>query len=74
MKITEIIEAQMAYGWSPEEIHFRHPYLSMSQIHSFLAYYWDSKVEVNADIERSFEYAERMRKQATTQPCILKEV
>ncbi|WP_193197405.1 DUF433 domain-containing protein [Nostoc sp. MG11] len=68
MKITELIEAQMAYGWSPEEIHFQHPYLSMSQIHSSLAYYWDHKAEIDADIEQRFEYAEGMRKQAGSSP------
>jgi uncharacterized protein (DUF433 family) len=68
MKVVELIEAQMAYGWSPEEIHFQHPYLSMSQIHSALAYYWDHKPEIDADIERRFEYAERMRKEAGPSP------
>jgi uncharacterized protein (DUF433 family) len=37
MKVVEIIIAQKAYGWSPEEVHFQHPYLSMSQIYSALA-------------------------------------
>jgi uncharacterized protein (DUF433 family) len=29
--------AQIAYGWTPEEIHINHRDLSMSQIHSALA-------------------------------------
>jgi uncharacterized protein (DUF433 family) len=32
MKVVELATAQKAYGWSPEAIHFQHPYLSMSQI------------------------------------------
>src|SRR6185503_18329366 len=63
-KIIEVVMAQMAHGWSPEEIHFQYPYLSMGQIHSALAYYWDHKVELDAAIERSYEYAETMRRQA----------
>ena len=51
MKVIEIVTAQIAYGWSPEEIHLNHPYLSMSQIHSALAYYWDHKPELDADIK-----------------------
>ncbi|WP_420645055.1 DUF433 domain-containing protein [Candidatus Leptofilum sp.] len=43
MKVVELVMAQKAYGWSPEELHFQHPYLSMSQIHSALAYYWEHK-------------------------------
>lgn len=64
MKIVELVTAQKAYGWSPEEIHFQHPYLSMSQIHSALAYYWDRQTEIDADIQRRFDYAENLRHQA----------
>jgi len=39
MKVVELVMAQMAYGCSPEELHFQHPYLSMSQIHSAQGYY-----------------------------------
>jgi uncharacterized protein (DUF433 family) len=40
MKVVELVLAQRAYGWSPEELYFQHPYLTMSQINSALAYYW----------------------------------
>jgi uncharacterized protein (DUF433 family) len=43
MKVVELVMAQLAHGWSPEELHFQHPYLSLGQIHSGLAYYWDHK-------------------------------
>lgn len=52
MKLVELILDNIAYGWSPEELHFQHPYLSMGQIHSALAYYWDHKQAVDQDIER----------------------
>ncbi|MFN6536818.1 MAG: hypothetical protein RM021_010655 [Nostoc sp. EkiNYC01] len=42
----------------------------MSQIHSALAYYWDRKQEIDADMERRFEYAERMRKEAGESPLV----
>jgi uncharacterized protein (DUF433 family) len=68
MKVVEVIQAQQAYRWSPEEIHFQHPYLTMAQIHAALAYYWDHKAELDADIERRWEYAERMRVGAGPSP------
>ncbi|GAB4176112.1 MAG: hypothetical protein Fur006_06940 [Coleofasciculaceae cyanobacterium] len=37
MKVIELVTGQIAYGWSPEELHFQHPYLTMSQIYSALA-------------------------------------
>lgn len=64
MKVVELVEAQHAYGWSPEEIHMQHRYLSMGQIHSALAYYWDHQQELDADLERRFQYAETLRREA----------
>ncbi|MEC4815739.1 MAG: DUF433 domain-containing protein [Scytonema sp. PMC 1069.18] len=72
MKVVELVTGQIAYGWSPEELHFQHPYLSMSQIHSALAYYWDHKEELDADIQRREEYAEKMRQEAGESPLSAK--
>jgi uncharacterized protein (DUF433 family) len=52
MKVVELVMAKIAHGWSPEELHFQFPHLSLAQIHSALAYYWDHKDELDADIER----------------------
>lgn len=62
MKVVELISSHKAYGWSPEEIHFQHPYLSMSQIHSALAYYWDHKDEIEQDIINRMNEADELRK------------
>src|ERR1700710_747357 len=59
MKVAELVMAQRAYGWSPEEIHFQHPALSLSQIHSALAYYWDHQSEIDRDIERRSRFVEQ---------------
>lgn len=63
MKVIELVSGHLAFGWSPEEIKFQHPYLSMSQIYSTLAYYWDNKEELDADMQRRFEKVETLRKQ-----------
>ena len=39
MKVIELVLEQAAYGWSAEELCFQHPYLSLGQVHSPLAYY-----------------------------------
>lgn len=36
----------------------------MSQIYSTLAYYWDNKEELDADMQRRFEKVETLRTQA----------
>ncbi len=33
MKVVELVMAHRAYGWSPEEIHLNHRYLTRSQFH-----------------------------------------
>lgn len=66
MKVVELVMAQIAHGWSPEELHFQHPYLSLGQIHSALAYYWDHKVKLDEDIERRRQYGEEERSKAGT--------
>ena len=72
MKVVELVTAQIAYGWSPEELHFQHPYLTMSQIHSALAYYWDHKDALDADMERRFQFAEQSRLEAGESPLVAK--
>jgi uncharacterized protein (DUF433 family) len=72
MKVIELVAGQLANGWSPEELHFQHPYLSMSQIHSALAYYWDHQSELDTDIERREQYATQLRQTAGQSPLIQK--
>lgn len=63
LKVVELVMAQIAHGWSAEELHFQHPYLSLGQIHSALAYYWDHKEELDSDIERRWQWAEKARQE-----------
>ncbi len=64
MKAIELISGHLAFGWSPEELKFEHPYLSMSQIYSALAYYWDNKEELDADMQQRRDRVEILRQQA----------
>ncbi len=61
MKVVELVTEHVAYGWSPEELHFQHPYLSLGQIHAALAYYWDHREEMDAEIADRDARAERLR-------------
>ncbi len=62
MKVVELVVEQQAYGWSPEELHFQHPYLTLGQIHSALAYYWDHSEELDRDIQWRLERVEELRR------------
>ena len=67
MKVIELILDHIAYGWSPEELRYQHPHLSLGQIHSALAYYWDHQEELDQDIERRLQFVNQtMRVQQPT--------
>lgn len=60
-KVTEVVLDKLSYGWSPEEIHFQHPHLSLAQIHSALAYYYENGEKLNAEIERDYQEAKALQ-------------
>jgi uncharacterized protein (DUF433 family) len=70
MKVIKLVLNHLAYGWSPQELKFQHPYLSMKQIHSALAYYWDHKDEIDDQIERDAEEVDRLIKEAEVPPFV----
>lgn len=61
MKVVELVVEQQAYVWSPEELHFQHSRLTLRQIHSALAYYWDHREELDRDIRRRLERVDGLR-------------
>ena len=58
--MTEIVVDKLAYGWIPDEIHFQHPNLALAQIHGALTYYYENQVEIDAQIQRRLEEADRL--------------
>lgn len=50
VKVVEVVLDKLAYGWSPEEIHFQHPHLSLAQIHAALTYHYESQSVLDAQI------------------------
>ncbi|MEQ8959619.1 MAG: DUF433 domain-containing protein [Coleofasciculus sp. C2-GNP5-27] len=72
MKVVELITSAKAYHWTPEELHTNYPHVSLSKIYSALAYYWDHKQELDADIERRYQFAEQLRQEAGESPIAQK--
>lgn len=63
LKVVELVLDYQAYGWSLEELRFQHPYLTLGQIHSALAYCWDHQEQLDDDIQRRLRKVERLRRQ-----------
>ena len=70
MKVIELVTSHQAYGWSPEELAFQYPYLSMGQIHSALAYYWDHQEALDAQIGRRLTLADDLRIRTPVPPVV----
>jgi hypothetical protein len=70
MKVVELVLAQVAYGWSAEELRIQFPYLTLGQIYSALAYYWDHREEFDANIESSLEKVNRIQKEIPVPPLV----
>lgn len=68
MKVIELAGAALAYGWSPDELQNQYPFLTLGQIHSALAYYWDHQAALDQDMERRLRRVEELRRSAGPSP------
>ena len=60
VKITEVVLDKIAYGSSPEEIHFQHPNISLAQIHAALTYYYENQDQVDEQIRRGLDESDKL--------------
>jgi uncharacterized protein (DUF433 family) len=68
VKVIEVVLDHLAYGWSPEEMHYQHPHLSLAQIHAALAYYFDHQAEFDTQIEAGLRQAEKLAAESKDSP------
>lgn len=70
MKVVELVLAHTAHGWSAEELHIQFPHLTLGQIYSALAYYWDHREELDQDIENRLRKADAIRTSTPASPLV----
>jgi hypothetical protein len=51
-------------GMSPDEIVSEYPSITLAQVHAALAYYFENRERIDADIEAARRYAEEMKAKA----------
>ena len=66
VKVAEVVMDKIGSGWSPEEIHFQHPNLSLAQIHGALTYYYENQELVDEQIRRGLEESDRLAAEASS--------
>lgn len=69
-KVVELVLSSLSSGSSPEELHLNYPYLSLGQIHSALAYYWDHKADLDRDIEQRLQRVNTLRQTLPTSALV----
>lgn len=62
IKVVEVVLDRLAHNWDADEIQRQHPHLTLAQIYSALAYYYDHQDEVDRDIERRLRQVEETKK------------
>ena len=60
VKVIEVVLDKIAYGSSPEEIHFQHPNLSLAQIHGALTYYYENQNCIDKQIRHGLEESDKL--------------
>ena len=65
VKVTEVVLDKISFGWSPEEIHFQHPPLSLAQIHAALTYYYENQSHLDAQIRHGLEESAKCASQVS---------
>jgi uncharacterized protein (DUF433 family) len=71
-KVIEIVLDRLAYHWDADEIHRQHPHLSLAQIHSALAYYYDHQTEMDGEIDAQLRRVATLRASLGESPVRLK--
>lgn len=61
MKVTDLALDKMANDSTPEEMARQFPPLTLAQIHSALAYYYEHKAELDSQIERDRRGVDEVR-------------
>src|SRR5690348_12735361 len=72
IKVEEVVLDHLAYRWDAEEIQRQHPSLTLGQIHSALAYYYDHQEALDREIDNGLREVAQLRASLAPSPIRLK--
>ena len=70
MKVIELVTTHQVQRWIPEELLVEYSHLNLGQIYSALAYYWDHREILDAEIQRREAYVKQLEQQAPESPFV----
>jgi uncharacterized protein (DUF433 family) len=59
IRVMDIVLWHNNLGWSPDEIVSQFPQLTLADVYAALAFYWDHKKEIEAEIRRAEKVEEK---------------
>ena len=62
MKVEELILDHLAYDWDASQLQVQYAYLSLGEIYSALAYYYDHKSEMDQVIAEGLRRVDEIRR------------
>jgi uncharacterized protein (DUF433 family) len=65
IRVAQLVMDYLAHGWSADEMCRQHAFLTPSEVHAALGYYFDHQQEIDAEIRSEVDDAEKSR---TTSP------
>ena len=68
VRVSQIAMDHLGRAWSSEEIARQYPHLSLSEIHSALAYYFDHQEEIDQEIKQEWEQVQESIKESVPSP------
>ncbi|MEY2395129.1 MAG: hypothetical protein QOF94_1474 [Acidobacteriaceae bacterium] len=71
IRVAQIVADHLGYGWSAEEIIRQYPHLTPAEVHAALAYYFDHREEIDAELAAKLCELDRMA-QAPPSPLRLR--
>lgn len=72
IRVAQIASDYLAYGWSVEEMCRQHPYLTLSEAHAAMTYYFDHQDEIDREIQQEWQQAEQAKVQSTPSPFLVR--
>jgi uncharacterized protein (DUF433 family) len=61
IKVEHVAICYERMGMSPDEIVSHHPTITLAQVHAALAYYYEHKGQIDADIEEGKRFVEELK-------------
>lgn len=60
-KVVEVALDRLAYHWDADEIKRQHPHLTLGEIHSALAWYYDHQEDMDREIQSQLETVRQIK-------------